>query len=99
VCVCHEISAVISVSTAALCVCVCVCVCSFSVNLESIQAETNNLLKRLKDAEKKVSSSVEEVKEQFLRVIEVETLKLFIYIYVYMCICIYIRAVQKFYSF
>ncbi|XP_039518877.1 inverted formin-2 isoform X3 [Pimephales promelas] len=40
------------------------------VNLESIQAETNNLLKRLKDAEKKVSSSVEEVKEQFLRVIE-----------------------------
>ncbi|XP_077052931.1 inverted formin-2-like isoform X4 [Siphateles boraxobius] len=40
------------------------------VNLESIQAETNNLLKRLKDAGKKVSSSVEDVKEQFLVVIE-----------------------------
>ncbi|XP_056107563.1 inverted formin-2 isoform X3 [Rhinichthys klamathensis goyatoka] len=40
------------------------------VNLESIQAETNNLLKRLKDAGKKVSSSVEDVKEQFLGAIE-----------------------------
>ncbi|XDV43794.1 hypothetical protein PO909_012201 [Leuciscus waleckii] len=40
------------------------------VNLESIQAETNNLLKRLKDAGKKVSSSVEDIKEQFLGVIE-----------------------------
>ncbi|XP_067310965.1 inverted formin-2 isoform X2 [Pseudorasbora parva] len=40
------------------------------VNLDSIQAETNNLLKRLKDAEKKVSSSVEDVKEQFLGLIE-----------------------------
>lgn len=65
--VCHKISAVISLSTGALCV-------SFSVNLDSIQAETNNLLKRLKDAEKRVSSSVEDVKEQFLGVIEVERL-------------------------
>ncbi|XP_052009430.1 inverted formin-2-like isoform X2 [Xyrauchen texanus] len=40
------------------------------VNLESVQSETNALLKRLKDAEKKVSSSVEDVKEQFSGVIE-----------------------------
>ncbi|XP_051501809.1 inverted formin-2-like isoform X2 [Myxocyprinus asiaticus] len=40
------------------------------INLESIQSETNALLKRLKDAEKKVSSSVEDVKEQFSGVIE-----------------------------
>ncbi|KAK9960277.1 hypothetical protein ABG768_010350, partial [Culter alburnus] len=46
------------------------CEIAAGVNLDSIQAETNNLLKRLKDAEKRVSSSVEDVKEQFLGVIE-----------------------------
>ncbi|XP_073784096.1 inverted formin-2-like [Danio rerio] len=40
------------------------------INLDSIQAEIGNLLKRLKDAEKKVSLSVPDVKEQFLGVIE-----------------------------
>ncbi|XP_052001214.1 inverted formin-2-like [Xyrauchen texanus] len=40
------------------------------INLESIQSETNALLKRLKDAEKKVSSSAEDVKEQFSGVVE-----------------------------
>ncbi|XP_056333668.1 inverted formin-2 isoform X2 [Danio aesculapii] len=40
------------------------------INLDSIQAEIGNLLKRLKDAEKKVSSSVPDIKEQFLGVIE-----------------------------
>uniref|UniRef100_A0A672JWY9 Inverted formin 2 n=1 Tax=Sinocyclocheilus grahami TaxID=75366 RepID=A0A672JWY9_SINGR len=38
---------------------------SFSVNLDSIRAETSHLLKRLRDAEKKVSSSLEDVKQQF----------------------------------
>ncbi|XP_073682835.1 inverted formin-2-like isoform X1 [Garra rufa] len=40
------------------------------INLDSIQAETSQLLKRLRDAEKKVSSSVEDVKQQFLGLIE-----------------------------
>ncbi|XP_051578762.1 inverted formin-2-like isoform X3 [Myxocyprinus asiaticus] len=46
------------------------CAKAAGINLESIQSETNALLKRLKDAEKKVSSSVEDVKEQFSGVIE-----------------------------
>lgn len=40
------------------------------VNLDSIQAETKHLLKRLRDAEKKVSSSLEDVKQQFSGLIE-----------------------------
>ncbi|XP_059377125.1 inverted formin-2-like [Carassius carassius] len=40
------------------------------VNLESIQAETSQLLKRLRDVEKKVSSSLEDVKQQFSGLIE-----------------------------
>uniref|UniRef100_A0A8B9GNW9 Inverted formin, FH2 and WH2 domain containing n=1 Tax=Astyanax mexicanus TaxID=7994 RepID=A0A8B9GNW9_ASTMX len=36
------------------------------INLESVQAEASGLCKRLKDAEKKVTSSVPDVKEQFL---------------------------------
>uniref|UniRef100_A0A8B9GTQ3 Inverted formin, FH2 and WH2 domain containing n=1 Tax=Astyanax mexicanus TaxID=7994 RepID=A0A8B9GTQ3_ASTMX len=40
------------------------------INLESVQAEASGLCKRLKDAEKKVTSSVPDVKEQFLSVIE-----------------------------
>ncbi len=49
---------------------------SFSVNLDSIQAETKQLLKRLRDAEKKVSSSLEDIKQQFSGIIAVRfTLK------------------------
>ncbi|XP_052385846.1 inverted formin-2 isoform X2 [Carassius gibelio] len=40
------------------------------VNLDSIQAEASHLLKRLRDAEKKVSSSLEDVKQQFSGLIE-----------------------------
>ncbi|XP_016377846.1 inverted formin-2 [Sinocyclocheilus rhinocerous] len=40
------------------------------VNLDSIRAETSHLLKRLRDAEKKVSSSLEDVKQQFSGLIE-----------------------------
>ncbi|XP_057199363.1 inverted formin-2 isoform X3 [Triplophysa rosa] len=40
------------------------------INLESSQAEASALLKRLRDAEKKVSSSVEDVREQFSGLIE-----------------------------
>ncbi|XP_072544997.1 inverted formin-2-like [Salminus brasiliensis] len=40
------------------------------INLESVQAEASGLSKRLRDTEKKVSSSVPDVKEQFLTVIE-----------------------------
>ncbi|KAK2879220.1 hypothetical protein Q8A67_020011 [Cirrhinus molitorella] len=40
------------------------------INLDSIQAETSQLLKRLRDAEKKVCSSVEDVKQQFSGLIE-----------------------------
>uniref|UniRef100_A0A672K1Q5 Inverted formin 2 n=1 Tax=Sinocyclocheilus grahami TaxID=75366 RepID=A0A672K1Q5_SINGR len=40
------------------------------VNLDSIRAETSHLLKRLRDAEKKVSSSLEDVKQQFSVLIE-----------------------------
>uniref|UniRef100_A0AAY5L003 Inverted formin, FH2 and WH2 domain containing n=1 Tax=Esox lucius TaxID=8010 RepID=A0AAY5L003_ESOLU len=42
-----------------------------NVNLESIQSETNLLIKRLKDSETKVSSSsVEDIKEQYLTTIQ-----------------------------
>ncbi|XP_059411500.1 inverted formin-2-like isoform X2 [Carassius carassius] len=40
------------------------------VNLDSIQAEASHLLKRLRDAEKKVSSSLDDVKQQFSGLIE-----------------------------
>ncbi|XP_052437050.1 inverted formin-2 isoform X2 [Carassius gibelio] len=40
------------------------------VNLDSIQTETGLLLKRLRDVEKKVSSSLEDVKQQFSEIIE-----------------------------
>ncbi|XP_055028909.2 inverted formin-2 isoform X1 [Misgurnus anguillicaudatus] len=40
------------------------------INLDSIQAETSGLLKRLRDAEKKVSSSVDDVRDQFTGLIQ-----------------------------
>ncbi|XP_066529545.1 inverted formin-2 isoform X3 [Hoplias malabaricus] len=40
------------------------------INLESVQGEASSLSKRLRDAEKKVSSSAQDVKEQFLAAIE-----------------------------
>ncbi|XP_070402781.1 inverted formin-2 [Nothobranchius furzeri] len=40
------------------------------INLDSIQAETGALLKQLNAAAKKVSNSVDEVKEQYVKVIE-----------------------------
>lgn len=47
----------------------CVCVCR--VNLESIQSESNALMRRLKSSERKVSSSSEDVKEQYLSAVQV----------------------------
>lgn len=41
------------------------------INLDSIQSETSALVSRLTMATKKVSSSVDKVKEQFTKVIEV----------------------------
>ncbi|XP_029589356.1 inverted formin-2 isoform X3 [Salmo trutta] len=44
-----------------------ICEKAAGVNLESIQTEVSSLIKRLKDSEKKVaSSSVEDIKEQYL---------------------------------
>lgn len=42
-----------------------------SVNLDSVQSEASALLKRLNETAKKVSSSVDEVKEQYTKVLEV----------------------------
>ncbi|KAI1895450.1 hypothetical protein AGOR_G00106400 [Albula goreensis] len=42
-----------------------ICEKAAGVNLESIQSEASSLLKRLKDIEKKVSSSVDDIKEQY----------------------------------
>lgn len=47
------------------------CVSACRLSLESIQSETNALIKQLKNAEKKVLSSSEDVKEQFLSTIQV----------------------------
>lgn len=41
------------------------------VNLDSMQSETGLLLKQLNDAAKKVSNSVDEVKEQYSKILEV----------------------------
>uniref|UniRef100_A0A4W5QVQ9 Inverted formin 2 n=1 Tax=Hucho hucho TaxID=62062 RepID=A0A4W5QVQ9_9TELE len=47
-----------------------ICEKAAGVNLESIQTEVSSLIKRLKDSEKKVaSSSVEDIKEQYLTAI------------------------------
>lgn len=43
----------------------------FRVNLDSVQSEANALLKRLNETAKKVDRSVEEVKEQYAKVLEV----------------------------
>ncbi|KAG7466327.1 hypothetical protein MATL_G00163770 [Megalops atlanticus] len=42
-----------------------ICEKAAGVNLESIQSEASSLFKRLKDTEKKISSSVEDIKEQY----------------------------------
>ncbi|XP_038865335.1 inverted formin-2-like isoform X4 [Salvelinus namaycush] len=47
-----------------------ICEKAAGVNLDSIQAEASALLKRLKEAAKKVTNSVDDVKEQFEKVIE-----------------------------
>ncbi|XP_077411495.1 inverted formin-2-like isoform X4 [Vanacampus margaritifer] len=47
-----------------------ICQKAAGVNLDSIQSETNTLLKRLNEASKKVSNSVEEVKQQYVKVLE-----------------------------
>lgn len=52
----------------------CVCVCR--VNLESIQSESNTLIKQLKNSEKKVLSSSEDMKEQYLSPIQVQQSRL-----------------------
>lgn len=44
---------------------------SLRVNLDSVQSETSALLKRLNEAAKKVSNSVEDLKEQYAKVLEV----------------------------
>ncbi|XP_061751391.1 inverted formin-2 isoform X2 [Nerophis ophidion] len=47
-----------------------ICEKAAGVNLESIQSEANALLKRLNETAKKVSNSVEELKEQYAKVLE-----------------------------
>ncbi|XP_073348677.1 inverted formin-2-like [Pagrus major] len=47
-----------------------ICEKAAGLSLESIQSETNALIKQLKNAEKKVLSSLEDVKEQFLSTIQ-----------------------------
>ncbi|XP_024293225.1 inverted formin-2 isoform X2 [Oncorhynchus tshawytscha] len=47
-----------------------ICEKAAGVNLDSIQAEASALVKRLKEAAKKVTNSVDDVKEQFEKVIE-----------------------------
>lgn len=42
-----------------------------SVNLDSIQSETNSLIKQLKTSESKLLSSSEDMKEQYLSAIQV----------------------------
>ncbi|CAB1330835.1 unnamed protein product, partial [Coregonus sp. 'balchen'] len=47
-----------------------ICEKAAGVNLDSIQAEASALLKRLKEVAKKVSNSLDDVKEQFTKAIE-----------------------------
>ncbi|XP_049446283.1 inverted formin-2-like isoform X1 [Epinephelus fuscoguttatus] len=47
-----------------------ICEKAAGLSLESIQSESNNLIKQLKNSEKKVSCSSDDVKEQFLSVIQ-----------------------------
>ncbi|XP_031703442.1 inverted formin-2 isoform X2 [Anarrhichthys ocellatus] len=47
-----------------------ICEKAAGVNVDSLQSETSALLKRLNEAAKKVSGSVEDVKEQYEKVIE-----------------------------
>ncbi|XP_016525559.1 inverted formin-2 isoform X2 [Poecilia formosa] len=51
-----------------------ICQKAAGANLESMQAETGALLKQLNDSAKKVSNSVDEVKEQYAKILE-ENLK------------------------
>lgn len=51
----------------------------FRLNLESSQSEASSLIKRLKDSEKKVeTSSVEDIKLQYLTSIQVRSFVIFI---------------------
>nr|XP_057946389.1 inverted formin-2-like [Doryrhamphus excisus] len=47
-----------------------ICQKAAGVNLDSIQSDANTLLKRLNETAKKVSNSVEEVKEQYAKILE-----------------------------
>ncbi|XP_034051380.1 inverted formin-2 isoform X2 [Thalassophryne amazonica] len=47
-----------------------ICEKAAGVNLDSIQSETNDLLKRLNETRKKISNSTEEVKEQYAKILE-----------------------------
>ncbi|XP_072218702.1 inverted formin-2-like isoform X2 [Leuresthes tenuis] len=47
-----------------------ICEKAAGVNVESIQSESNSLIKRLKNSEKKVSSSSEDIKEQYMAAIQ-----------------------------
>lgn len=47
-----------------------ICEKAAGVNIESVQTEANGLLKRLNDSIKKVSKSIDEVKEQYAKVLE-----------------------------
>ncbi|XP_076017852.1 inverted formin-2-like isoform X3 [Genypterus blacodes] len=53
-----------------------ICEKAAGVNLDSVQSEASGLLKRLNEAGKKVSNSVDELKEQYAKVIE-ESLEAF----------------------
>ncbi|KAJ3607830.1 hypothetical protein NHX12_024881 [Muraenolepis orangiensis] len=47
-----------------------ICEKAAGINLDSTQAETSGLLKRLKETAKKVSNSVDDVKQQYAKIIE-----------------------------
>ncbi|XP_019725778.1 inverted formin-2 isoform X4 [Hippocampus comes] len=47
-----------------------ICQKAAGMNVVSVQSEANNLLKRLNEASKKVSNSVEDVKEQYAKLLE-----------------------------
>ena len=48
----------------------------FRVNMDSTQAETSALVKRLKETSKKVSDSIDDVKQQYTKIIEVSRTRL-----------------------
>lgn len=60
-----------------------ICFCR-RINLDCIQAEANALSKRLRDTEKKVSSTVQDVKDQFLSIIKVSEILYTIHSYTFL---------------